>query len=53
MKIKRILLPLFLFLLAPLAGQNSSFRGWVKGEYLLWEMKKNPLPAPLVTKGSF
>lgn len=28
-------------------------RGWVVGEYLLWWLKESPLPAPLVTSGSF
>lgn len=48
MKIIRLLL--FLSMLAPLNGADKSV--WIEGEYLLWKMKKNPLPVPLVTQGS-
>ncbi len=53
MKIIRPLLPLFLSVLAPLAGIDKSLPIWIEGEYLLWAIKKNPLPAPLATQGSF
>lgn len=45
----RLLLPLFLTALIPLAATP---RAWFEGEYLLWAIKKNPLPTPLVTQGS-
>ncbi len=48
----RLLLPLFLSMLAPLTGADNSLPVWIEGEYLLWSIKKNPLPVPLVTKGS-
>ncbi|MBI2742477.1 MAG: BBP7 family outer membrane beta-barrel protein [Chlamydiales bacterium] len=37
---------------APLAGVDKSLPVWIEGEYLLWAIKKNPLPVPLVTQGS-
>lgn len=52
MKVIRLLLPLFLSMLAPLTGIDKSPSVWIEGEYLLWEIKKNPLPIPLVTQGS-
>lgn len=51
-KIIRPLLSLFLFLLAPLTGADKPSSVWIEGEYLLWKIKKNPLPVPLVTQGS-
>lgn len=45
-------MPLFLTLLTPLAGIDKSLPVWIEGEYLLWAIKKNPLPVPLVTQGS-
>lgn len=53
MKIIRLLLPLFLSIFAPLIGADKSLPMWIEGEYLLWKIKKNPLPVPLVTRGSF
>jgi hypothetical protein len=53
MKVVRPLLPLLLSALAPLAGTDKSSPVWIEGEYLLWTIKKNLLPAPLVTQGSF
>lgn len=52
MQIMRRILPLFLFALAPLAAIDNSSSLWIEGEYLLWTIKKNPLPVPLVTQGS-
>jgi hypothetical protein len=52
MKIIRPLLPLFLSILAPIAAIDKSSPVWIEGEYLLWAIKKNPLPVPLVTQGS-
>lgn len=52
MKIIRLLLPLFLSMFAPLIGVDKSLPMWIEGEYLLWKIKKNPLPVPLVTQGS-
>ena len=52
MKIMRPLLPLLLSALAPLVATDKSLPVWIEGEYLLWTIKKNPLPTPLVTQGS-
>src|SRR5277367_3845768 len=52
MKIIRRLFPLFLSVLAPLAAADKTLPVWIEGEYLLWAIKKNPLPTPLVTQGS-
>jgi len=52
MKIARLLFLLPLSLSAPLISEDKPLAGWIEGEYLLWKMKKNPLPAPLVTQGS-
>ena len=52
MKIIRLLLPLFLCVLGPLAATDKSLPVWTEGEYLLWAIKKNPLPVPLATQGS-
>ncbi len=52
MKTIRSLFPLFLTALVPLASQESSMPVWIEGDYLLWAIKKNPLPTPLVTQGS-
>ncbi len=46
------MLPLFLSMLAPLTGVDKTPSAWIEGEYLLWKIKKNHLPAPLVTEGS-
>ncbi len=51
-KIMRSLLGLSLFALAPLAGTNKAPPIWIEGEYLLWTIKKEPLPTPLVSQGS-
>lgn len=50
MKIIRPYLPLFLSILVPLKGIDKSV--WIEGNYLLWKLKNNPLPVPLVTQGS-
>lgn len=52
MKIFRHILSLFIFMFAPLIGADKSSQVWIEGEYLLWKIKKNPLPVPLVTEGS-
>jgi hypothetical protein len=52
MRIIRSLSLLSLSLLTPLAGVDKSPAVWIEGEYLLWAIKKNPLPTPLVTEGS-
>lgn len=53
MKIIPLLLLQFFSALVPLAGIEKSLPVWIEGEYLLWTIKKNPLPTPLVTQGSF
>lgn len=50
MKIIRPLSFLFLSMLTPITGADKPV--WIEGEYLLWKIKKNPLPVPLVTQGS-
>jgi hypothetical protein len=52
MKIIRPMLLLFVSMLAPLAGIEKSSSVWIECEYLLWAIKKNPVPTPLVTEGS-
>jgi hypothetical protein len=52
MKITLSLFPL-LSVLSPLACLDKSPPVWIEGEYLLWAIKNNPLPTPLVTQGSF
>jgi hypothetical protein len=39
-------------MLAPLTSVDKSLPVWIEGEYLLWKIKNNPLPVPLVTQGS-
>lgn len=39
-------------MITPLLGVDKFSSVWIEGDYLLWKIKKNPLPVPLVTKGS-
>ncbi len=52
MQITQRLFLLLLTALAPLAGMDKSLPVWMEGDYLLWAIKKSPLPTPLVTQGS-
>ena len=48
----RLCLTVVFLLVATLASASqSSF--WLEGEYLLWKIKENPLPAPLLTRAAF
>lgn len=41
------------FLFVSSAFTQECTRYWIEGDYLLWFIKKNPLPVPLVTSGSY